>query len=75
MPASSVASTALNRRKLILAAAGAAAAIRSGPSVAQTPSAPPLEAARGQVRLERLNRGILLIGLDRPHAQNRLDPI
>jgi enoyl-CoA hydratase/carnithine racemase len=74
VPAISVASTALNRRKLILAGAGAAVAIRSGPSAAQTPSAPPLEAAHGQVRLERLNGGILLIGLDRPQAQNRLDP-
>jgi len=61
------------RRDLILAGAGAAAiaagALGGAPALAQNASPP----APGKVALER--RGaILLVGLDRAHFQNRLDP-
>jgi enoyl-CoA hydratase/carnithine racemase len=64
----------LTRRDLILAGTGVAAATLAAREVtAQTPPAAPVAAA-GRVVFERLDGGVLLIGLDRPPAQNRLDP-
>ncbi len=62
------------RRDIILAGAGATAfaavALAGSPALAQNAPPPP---APGKVALER--RGaILLVGLDRAHFQNRLDP-
>lgn len=67
---------AIARRDLILAGAGVAAIAAVGlggaPVLAQNAAAPP-PPAPGKVAVER--RGaILLVGLDRAHFQNRLDP-
>jgi enoyl-CoA hydratase len=62
----------ITRRDLILAGAGVAAvAIAAGDAAAQ---APPAAAKPGRVALDRLPGGVLLMGIDRPEAQNRLDP-
>lgn len=61
----------LTRRDVMLAGAGVAAlALSASEAVAQ---APPAAAAPGRVAVERLDGGILLFGIDRPQAQNRLD--
>lgn len=51
---------------------GAAALAQDAPSPATPPSAPPSSAPPGKVIVERQG-AVLLIGLDRPQAQNRLD--
>jgi enoyl-CoA hydratase len=68
------------RRDFMLAGAGAAAVAAglaaTSPAPAQTgpgPAPPPLSAKPGNVLLERRG-GVLLIGIDRPEAQNVLDP-
>jgi enoyl-CoA hydratase len=68
------------RRDFMLAGAGAAAVAAglaaTSPALAQTgpgPAPPPLSAKPGNVLVERRG-GVLLIGIDRPEAQNVLDP-
>ena len=67
---------ALNRRDLVKLAGTAAAGVAiSGPALAQaTGSAtPPAGEGKSTVVLERLPQGVLLIGIDRGEAQNRID--
>jgi enoyl-CoA hydratase len=69
------------RRDFFTAAAGAAAAVAVGvgkPQQAEaetsaTPNAAPAGAKPGTVVLERLEAGVLLIGIDRPEANNLMD--
>jgi enoyl-CoA hydratase len=65
----------INRRNLILAASGAVGATIVGDraALAQTPPPAGSPLPPGGVVLERLEGGVLLIGIDRPEAQNRLD--
>jgi enoyl-CoA hydratase len=71
---------AVTRRDVTLAGAGAAA-LAAGISAASAalaqagpgPAAPPVSSKPGNVRVER-RAGVLLIGIDRPEAQNLLDP-
>jgi len=60
-------------RRDILALAGAAAAVglAAGPALAQ--SQPAAAATKPTVVLDRLVKGVLLIGIDRVDAQNRID--
>jgi enoyl-CoA hydratase/carnithine racemase len=73
-------SPAITRRDVTLAGAGAAA-LAAGISAASAalaqagpgPAAPPVSSKPGNVLVER-RAGVLLIGIDRPEAQNLLDP-
>src|SRR5215472_16098569 len=67
------------RRDFMIAGAGAAALaagpVGGGTALAQAepaPAAPPLPAKPGNILVERRG-GVLLIGIDRPEAQNRFD--
>jgi enoyl-CoA hydratase/carnithine racemase len=62
----------LNRRDLVIGA-GAAGLAAAGPVLAQGSASPPASEARSTVVLERLPQGVLLIGIDRSEAQNRID--
>jgi enoyl-CoA hydratase/carnithine racemase len=66
--------TAIDRRRLMLAGAGAALALGlagKDQALAQSPAAP--AANPGKVVLDQ-HDDVLMIGIDRPEAQNRLDP-
>jgi hypothetical protein len=70
--------TGLNRRDVVLlAGVAAASAATIGPAFAQAPGAPAPASGtaegKGTVVLERLPQGVLLIGIDRTEAQNRID--
>src|SRR5260370_3978901 len=54
------------RRDLLAAAGTLATAVAVSPALAQAP------AGRGTVLLDRLPAGVLLIGIDRAEAQNRI---
>jgi enoyl-CoA hydratase len=69
----------ITRRDVTLAGAGAAALAAgisaASPALAQAgpgPAAPLVSSKPGNVRVER-RAGVLLIGIDRPEAQNRVD--
>ncbi len=59
--------TGIARRDLLAAAGTLATAVAVSPALAQAP------AGRGTVLLDRLPAGVLLIGIDRAEAQNRID--
>lgn len=81
---SAMSGSGFGRRNFIIGAAGAAAfgagpgsaetaVAQAGPGAASAPPSSPSSAAPGRVVAER--RGaVLLIGIDRPQAQNRMDP-
>jgi enoyl-CoA hydratase/carnithine racemase len=63
------------RRDILAAGVALAGLGGTGAALAQTPAAPPTPApSSGPVVLERLPGGILSIGINRPAAQNRIDP-
>jgi enoyl-CoA hydratase/carnithine racemase len=74
--------TTVDRRALLAAGGSLAALAVSSASIegafAQAtppaPTAPPGAPAPGKVTIERLSGGVLLIGIDRPHTNNRVDP-
>lgn len=68
-------SAGVSRRELMLAGAGAAAvALDMSSALAQGSAGPaPAAAPPGRVAVERLDGGVLLIGIDRPEASNLLD--
>lgn len=75
-PASDVAHKAVARRDLLAILGSAAAGFATtGAAFAQSPpTASPNEPQRkSTVALERLPGGVLLVGIDRPEAQNRID--
>jgi enoyl-CoA hydratase/carnithine racemase len=59
------------RRDILAIAAAGIAATRT--AAAQTPPAPDQPQGKATVVLERLPEGVLLIGIDRPETQNRID--
>jgi enoyl-CoA hydratase len=77
-----IGNNAVDRRSVLAAGSATIAAAAMGIASAErayaqatTPAAPPPEPpAPGKVRLDRLPGGILLIGIDRPQAKNRIDP-
>ena len=64
-----------NRRDVVMLAGMAAVtgAATASPALAQTSATPAAAEGKGTVVLERLPQGVLLIGIDRPQAQNRID--
>lgn len=64
------------RRRDLLALAGATAAapgLATMSALAQAQASPPASTSKSTIALERLAQGVLLIGIDRIDAQNRID--
>ena len=74
-PASDIVQNHVARRDLLAILGGAAAGLATASAFAQSPAAPSPDESSGKptVALERLPKGVLLIGIDRPEAQNRID--
>jgi len=66
--------TLIDRRRFIGAGTGAAVLASTGTVLAQAPTAPPPASEPGKVTIERRPGGVLLLGIDRPQAQNRMGP-
>jgi enoyl-CoA hydratase len=69
--------TLIDRRRFIGAGTGAAVLASTGTALAQVPqasTAPPPASEPGKVTMERRPGGVLLLGIDRPQAQNRMGP-
>jgi enoyl-CoA hydratase/carnithine racemase len=63
----------IDRRRFLGAGTGAAVLASTGTVLAQAPTAPPASEP-GKVMIERRPGGVLLLGIDRPQAQNRMGP-
>ena len=66
--------TLIDRRHFIGAGTGAMVLASTGTVLAQAPPAPPPASEPGKVAIERRPGGVLLLGIDRPQAQNRMGP-
>jgi enoyl-CoA hydratase/carnithine racemase len=67
----------INRRDIVIRAGAAVGIAAAGPALAQAPApgnaSPTAGEGNSTVVLERLPQGVLLIGIDRPETQNRID--